>query len=106
MDSKIKYEQEFNEIVNQYNEWLKNLDTLKSNLREKNPVYFKEHFSIEQKTAILIASDFQRVRKTLEDIISKKSPTKEFSIDKAISGKKFIDKIYNHFKDIYIQDIK
>ncbi|NCC71708.1 hypothetical protein EOM09_09120, partial [bacterium] len=105
MDYKIKSAQEFDGIVNQYNEWLKNLDTddtNKANLYKNHPVYFKEDLSIEQKTAILIASDFQRIKKTLEDIISKKSPTEEFSIDEAISGKKIIDEIYNHFKDTYI----
>ena len=129
MNQKEDYAREFDESVVKYNEWLDSLEDLKVQrknnwraffrgmamsldifgglfkndyLSHNHPLYSCDDLSSKQKDAIALASYFQRVGKSLDEIILGKSRDNKISAEEAKSGKLFTQKIYNSFRDVYI----
>jgi len=112
------YIQEFDKFVGEYNLSLENSEIRKRNWTAffsgmgsvlnifGNSIEPFSHpcgdLSPEQKEAIELASDIRRIDKNLDKIISGDLSNAEMSEDDAKLGKKLAQKIYNHFRDIYI----
>ncbi len=101
---------EFDGLVRSYNEWLASRDKKPRTivswvagllLKQKgyyNPLYCREDLTPEQKDAIALASDWQRVNDNLEKILREE--------ERIQVGKGIIDEMYNSFKQIYIINSK
>lgn len=96
---------EFNRLVEQYNNWLVSASrpTRRFSLRTNyhHPIYSRTDLIPEQKDAIALASDWNRVGKHLESIISENTPEVNLSVQEARVGKIMVKRMYNHFKSIY-----
>ena len=115
---KINIMQEFDALVVSYNGWFTSQETRTEKRRrslagflkgmgsiinlsgkQKNvtpdcPVYNRSDLSSEQKDAVLLASDLQRVDTDLDKILSGDMKSKQLSVADARGGKKFIQQIY------------
>ncbi len=119
----VDYAQEFDESVAKYNEWLTSLEN--PEVQRKNhwraflegmgsildifgnsfgpkTFYSRDDLTPEQKDAIGLASDWQRVDRTLDRILSGDSSNGNISVKDAKAGKKLVQQMYGHFKNIYV----
>ena len=67
-----------------------------------HPLYSRHDLTPEQKDAIAIASDFQRVGNTLDKVISGDFGNGAFSVEDAKARKQLVQSMYNHFRDVYV----
>ncbi len=122
--TKPSLEQEFDNSVNQYNQWLlshedpKTQDTsnqpffkgIKSllnifnpdTLKPIHPLYSRKDLTSFQKDTIAIASDWQRVDTTLDRVLNGNSSRDEFSITEATQGKQIVTQMYGLLRDTYV----
>jgi len=119
--------QEFDEMVEKYNEWLTSLEKPKVQKRNywadflrglssvggifpvdqetfqyTHPLYSRTDITPEQKDAIALASDLKRMDKTLDTVITSNSATEKFSVEEAKIGKDIAQGMYEHFRNIYV----
>ena len=129
----IDYSIEFDESVIKYNEWLVSLESPKVQKQNKYWAFlrgmgsildiFKDPFNIQtqeyllssypmsdlsavQKDVIALASDWKRVDMNLDRIISGESSDNEISVGDARDGKKFVQHMYDHYKNVYVSSKK
>lgn len=124
------YAKEFDENVNQYNEWLKSMENPSFIRKTKlhsffkgmssifdiyggqsiketsydNPLYSNENLTQNQKDAIALGSDWQRINLSLDQIISGELESEGISIKDAIQSKELVQQMYGEFRDIYVTD--
>ena len=122
------YAKEFDETVSQYNEWLASLENPKIQRQNKwrafvqgmgsvldifgtspirqtrysHPLYSRQELTPAQKEAIALASDWQRVGTTLDNVISGNSSNGDISVEDATQGKQLVQQIYEHFRNVYV----
>ncbi len=64
--------------------------------------YTSTNLSPVQQDAVALASDWKRVDKTLDQIISDGGLSGEMSVDEAKKGKKLVQQMYDHYRVVYI----
>ena len=129
MNSKIAdYVQEFDDSVKGYNHWLESLENPKAQRRNKvhvlltgmgsaldlfgnssnnsniHPLYSRDDLTSQQKDAIALASDWQRVDRSLDKLLSNNSSDGQISVEDAKAGKAMALRMYGHFRNIYVSD--
>lgn len=123
------YAKEFDEYVTKYNEWLASLEdqkvqrhsklrsflrgmgsvldifgvsSLNSNFRYVPPLYSGGDLSSTQREVVALASDWQRVDRTLDKIISGDSSEGDFSVEEEGVGKHLVREMYEDLRNVYI----
>lgn len=125
----IEHAQEFDKSVSEYNEWLASLENPK--VQKKNNwraffrgmgsildifgnsfstqtfayghlLYSRADLSPEQKDAIALASDWQRVDRSLDKILLSESSNDDISVEDAKAGKPLVQQMYGHFRNVYV----
>ncbi len=76
--------------------------SLYSNFRYCHPLYSRGDLSPTQRDAIALASDWQRVDRALDKIISGDSSERDFSVEEARVGKRLVREMYEHLRNVYI----
>ena len=61
--------------------------------------------SAQQQDAVALASDLKRVDKTLDEILLSGGLPGKMSVDEAKEGKRFVEQMYNHHREVYISHI-
>lgn len=131
MNQQIDYAKKFDEFVSEYDKWLASLENPKvlrrnrwsrwsaffigvgslldisgalsfNRLGYSHPLYFREDLTPEQKDAIVLASDWQKVDRTLDNIISGNSSNGKISVEEATAGKYLVKQMYEHFRNVYV----
>ena len=126
MNRRVDYGIKFDEMVSKYNDWLESLDESNSLFSKRNgsnnvdrlfgihnpsqinlsgsiySTFSCTNYSSIQKDAIALASDWQRVNVTLDQIISGEKIDEKISVKDAIAGKKFVQDMYDHYKSVYV----
>lgn len=128
----VDYAQEFDESVSEYNKWLTTLENPKVQKRNRwlaffrgmgsvldifgnsssnqtfqynHPFYSRDNLTPEQKDAIALASDWQKVNKDLDNIISSNQSNEDISIEDAKTGKILVQQMHDHFRDVYVSHV-
>jgi len=124
----VIYAKEFDEFVSQYNEWLVSLGNPKVQRQNRwhaffrgmgsvldlfgtsslslseysHPLYPRGDLTSEQKDAIALASDWQRVDRALDTILSGDSSNGDISVKDATQGRHLVRDMYEHFRNVYV----
>lgn len=130
MSPQTAYVTEFDEAVIQYNQGLASLEDPKVQRRNRwraffrgmgyvldifsissiiqlgysPPLYSRNDLTSAQKDAIALASDWQRVERTLDKVLSGDSSPGNISVEGATQGKQLVQQMYEHFRNVYVAD--
>ncbi len=116
------YSKEFDKMVKEYNNWFSHQEDSPNQKRElfdafiqglmfksptinkskKNPLYFRNDLTANQKDAVALASDWQNVYESLDNNNNNISLIKNISLKDRIKGKEIAQQMYDRYKNIYI----
>ena len=127
MDRQTPHAHEFDETVRSYNEWLASLGNSRvqrhngrhaffqgmasvleldifrasstDQFKRRHPLYSRKDLTPSQKDAAALASDWQRVDRTLDEILSGDRPNSDLSVEDAARGKQLVRQMYEHFRE-------